>query len=160
MIIRNKYLGLILLAVSLALFFVVSEFAAQQQAYFAILHQNCNLPAEICPYSQKVSLEALGGYSISLSTAAMGLFLFLTDKKKPLRPPDEKYQKLKSGMSEEEKNIYELITSSDGVMFQSDIVEKTSFQKVRVTRILDKLEAKGLVERRRRGMSNVVIVKN
>ena len=31
--------------------------------------------------------------------------------------------------------------------------------KVKITRILDKLEASGLVERKRRGMTNVVMAK-
>ena len=44
-------------------------------------------------------------------------------------------------------------------MFQADLVDKCGFGKVKVTRILDGLENKGLVERKRRGMSNIVILK-
>jgi uncharacterized membrane protein len=43
---------------------------------------------------------------------------------------------------------------------QSDIVNNTSLTKVKVTRLLDKLEGKGLVERRRRGMGNLVVLKH
>ena len=45
------------------------------------------------------------------------------------------------------------------MVFQSDIVEKTGFPKVKVTRLLDRMEHRGLVERRRRGMSNIVLIK-
>ena len=44
-------------------------------------------------------------------------------------------------------------------IFQSDLVEKTEFDKVKVSRILDKLEGRQLIERKRRGMTNVVVLK-
>jgi len=45
-------------------------------------------------------------------------------------------------------------------MFQSELVDENGYTKVKVTRILDKLEGRGLIERRRRGMTNVVILKH
>ncbi|PIN91750.1 hypothetical protein COU61_01900 [Candidatus Pacearchaeota archaeon CG10_big_fil_rev_8_21_14_0_10_35_13] len=61
------------------------------------------------------------------------------------------------------KNLIEMICDEaiegDGTLFQSDLVDKSGFDKVKVTRILDKLEGKGFIERKRRGMSNVVILK-
>jgi len=42
---------------------------------------------------------------------------------------------------------------------ESDLVEKSGLSKVRITRILDKLEARGVLERRRRGMTNAVVLK-
>jgi uncharacterized membrane protein len=44
-------------------------------------------------------------------------------------------------------------------MFQSDLVEGTGMQKVKITRLLDRLEGLKLIERKRRGMTNVVILK-
>ena len=40
-----------------------------------------------------------------------------------------------------------------------EFIDRT-MTKVKVTRILDKLEGRGLVERKRRGMTNVVMLKN
>ncbi len=48
---------------------------------------------------------------------------------------------------------------SDGIITQSELVEKTGLSKASVSRALDLLESKGLVERRRRGMGNVVLLK-
>jgi uncharacterized membrane protein len=45
-------------------------------------------------------------------------------------------------------------------LFQAELIEKTDFNKVKVSRILDKLEGKGLIERRRRGMTNLVLLKH
>jgi len=38
-------------------------------------------------------------------------------------------------------------------------VEETGFTKVKITRILDSLEGNGLIERKRRGMTNIIILR-
>jgi len=75
------------------------------------------------------------------------------------RVSKENYAKVMGTLSDEEKTVLEKIIEAEGTIFQSALVEATGFQKVGVTRILDRLEGKGLVERRRRGMSNVVVLK-
>ena len=59
----------------------------------------------------------------------------------------------------DEKVIVKAIEDADGTMFQSDVVEKTGFSKVKVSRILDKLEGRQVLERKRRGMTNVVVLR-
>jgi uncharacterized membrane protein len=44
-------------------------------------------------------------------------------------------------------------------MFQSELVEKTGYSKSKVSLILDRLEAKRILERKRRGMTNAVVLK-
>ncbi len=39
-------------------------------------------------------------------------------------------------------------------------IEKTNLNKVKITRILDSLESLGFIERKRRGMTNIVMIKN
>jgi len=73
-------------------------------------------------------------------------------EKKP-KPID--YSKLKK----EEKIVMKIIEQAEGTIFQSDLVEKSDFSKVKVSRILDKLEGRQLIERKRRGMTNVVVLK-
>ena len=71
----------------------------------------------------------------------------------------ERWRKTLEGLiKEDERKIYQLM-EENGVIFQSQLVEKSSFPKAKVSLILDKLEAKRLLKRRRRGMSNVVILK-
>ena len=62
-------------------------------------------------------------------------------------------------LNPDEKQVLTVVVEEDGTIFQSAIVEKTQLSKVKITRILDKLEGKGLIERKRRGMTNVVILK-
>ncbi len=64
-----------------------------------------------------------------------------------------------SKLNNEEKVVAKILEDADGTMFQSNIVEKSGFDKVKVTRILDKLEGRQMIERKRRGMTNVVILK-
>ncbi|MEK6917673.1 MAG: MarR family transcriptional regulator [Nanoarchaeota archaeon] len=58
----------------------------------------------------------------------------------------------------EDKTVYKII-EEQGAVFQADLIEKTEFGKAKMSRIIDRLEGKGLVERKRRGMTNVVVLK-
>lgn len=126
------------------------------------LHKDCNLPANICPFNTLVPTESIFGSLISLAIIAFGIYLVLTDKNEiKSRIVDEK--KIKdtiSNLSGDEKKIYELIVASDGTAFQSELVEKSVLDKVKVSRILDKMEGRGLIERKRRGMSNVIVLRH
>jgi len=65
-----------------------------------------------------------------------------------------------SKLTKEEKKLVQIIEQAEGTIFQSDLVGKSEFSKVKVSRILDRLEGQGLIERKRRGMTNVVVLKN
>lgn len=59
----------------------------------------------------------------------------------------------------DEKTVASYVQEAGGSLYQSDLVSKTGFSKVRVTRILDKLENDGVIERKRRGMTNIVVLR-
>ena len=61
-------------------------------------------------------------------------------------------------MTAEEKTVLSLVAQNNAI-FQADLIEKTGFGKAKMTRIIDRLEGKGIVERKRRGMTNVVVMK-
>ena len=71
---------------------------------------------------------------------------------------DKASGKILATMKGEEKKLYELTEGAGGAIFQADLVEKSGFSKVKVSRILDKLEGRGLIERKRRGMTNMVVI--
>jgi ABC-type uncharacterized transport system permease subunit len=60
---------------------------------------------------------------------------------------------------QDERQILQLIANENGVIFQSLLVESSGFSKSKVSLVLDRLEARGVLERRRHGMSNVVVLK-
>lgn len=63
------------------------------------------------------------------------------------------------GLEADEKAVYKLVMDADGTVFQSELVEKTGLSKVKVSRTLDKLESMRLLERRRRGLTNIIVLK-
>lgn len=72
----------------------------------------------------------------------------------------ERWRKMLEGLTnEDERKIYQLIMEENGVIFQGQLVEKSGFPKGKVSLILDRLQARGLIERKRHGMNNVVVLK-
>src|SRR3989338_6192130 len=63
-----------------------------------------------------------------------------------------------SELNSKEKRILALVQENKAI-FQADLIEKTGFGKAKITRVLDSLEGKGFVERKRRGMTNIVVLK-
>ncbi|MBI4016194.1 MAG: MarR family transcriptional regulator [Candidatus Aenigmarchaeota archaeon] len=114
---------------------------------------------EICPFQQINSLAVpkyVGLFS-DIAFFLFGLALFL--KKTPEEQALRKAGKVAKALGGDEAKAFGIITQSNGMIFQNELVEKLGLSKVKVTRILDKLEGKALVERRRRGMTNVIILK-
>ena len=72
----------------------------------------------------------------------------------------DNYEKVLKDLDHDEEAIFGSVIDEKGSIFQSALVEKTGMTKVKVTRLLDKLEGKGLIERKRRGMTNIVVIKH
>jgi len=63
-----------------------------------------------------------------------------------------------SGLDSVEKRVVGILQREKGAFFQKSIMDELGCGKVKMTRITDKLEAKGLVERKRRGMNNILVL--
>lgn len=74
--------------------------------------------------------------------------------------PNKDYESIILNLGDDEALFITKLLEEDGSIYQSELVKWSGFNKVRVTRILDKLEGKGLIERKRRGMTNIVILKH
>ncbi|MHB9287595.1 helix-turn-helix transcriptional regulator [Halobacteriales archaeon Cl-PHB] len=70
----------------------------------------------------------------------------------------EEWEATAERLADNERAIYETVMEADGVLAQTDIVERTDLSKATVSRLLDSLETKDLVQRKRRGMGNVVLL--
>jgi uncharacterized membrane protein len=62
-------------------------------------------------------------------------------------------------LKDDEVKVYQAILDAGGVMNQGDIGKQIGLSKTTVSRVLDLLESRGLVEKRRRGMSNVILLR-
>lgn len=116
-----------------------------------------------CVMTQTLDFHNYISWGLMLIVFAIGLFFVFfykegsTNTRK--KPSTEDYQEDMKNLKDEEKTVLQKVIEAEGTIFQSDIVEKTNFPKAKVTRILDRLEGKDIIERRRRGMTNVVILK-
>jgi uncharacterized membrane protein len=68
---------------------------------------------------------------------------------------DEKHLALRL-LSGDERAIFRAIMDAGGETMQKDVVNRTKMSDAKVSRVLDRLEEKGLVARERHGMSNKV----
>lgn len=59
-------------------------------------------------------------------------------------------------LPEDERAVYRLLLSKGGQVLQKDLRQLVSFSGPKVSRVLDRLERKGLVVRERHGMTNRV----
>lgn len=161
---RHVGLGLMILAVLLfgiGYTYIRSAEAALLAGHVVSANGTCTHDeAAVCPFAQLNELSGPKHIALILDILLFGfglfLFLFPSEEKVPVKTGRPK---IKPNLAGEEAKVYDLIFASEGMMYQNDLVVKTGLSKVKVTRILDKLEAKGHVERRRRGMTNVVILK-
>lgn len=62
-------------------------------------------------------------------------------------------------LDEGEREIVRILIDAGGSMLQRDIARSGNFSKATVTRILDRLESKGVVERLRHGTTNKIVLK-
>lgn len=62
-----------------------------------------------------------------------------------------------ASLSENERAVYELVAEAEADVLQKDLPERTGMSKATVSRVLDRLERRGLVQRVSHGMTNKVV---
>jgi len=165
---ENKYVGYLVISLGLVIGAITFMF---NRALTDIVNASCS-HGSTCTMWDTINFQT--GVSIVLMVViiAIGLYLafFGNDVKiieKIVRKivkvkekkPKKDYTKLMEELDDEESAVLQKVIDANGTMFQSQIVDELGFPKAKITRIIDKLEGRGLVERRRRGMTNVVILK-
>ncbi|ODS36305.1 MAG: hypothetical protein A7316_10190 [Candidatus Altiarchaeales archaeon WOR_SM1_86-2] len=83
----------------------------------------------------------------------------IENEKRKVELEKQKWQHTLKTLKDDEKTIYEAIFLEGGLMYQSELVAEAGFSHAKVTRCLDALENRGLVERRRKGMGNIVLLR-
>jgi uncharacterized membrane protein len=159
---ENKNVGYLLLGLSVVIIFIIFLF---NQALSEIINSSCTMAGhESCTMTQTLNQQTYLSFGITSILIIISLVLIFTKPKekiiiKKVKDKIEKKQIDLSKFKPEEKQVYNLIKES-GAIFQADLIEKTGFGKAKITRIIDRLEGNQLVERKRRGMTNVVVLKD
>jgi|SRR3989344_1770308 len=150
---ENKKLGIILIIISLvvgAMFiYFTLQLAEQSQELGCFDNKDCFAVER----GLSVSHIAIGIFSFML---ALGFYLLFFNKEKIIKQKEYDISKL----NKEEKEVFLFIKENkDKGVYQSNIVEHFNFPKSKVSRILDRLEQLGIIERKRRGMTNIIFLK-
>ncbi len=167
---KNRIIGLIVIGIAFLIGFIIYSF---NRALATIVASTC-VHGSSCPMWETIGFQTKVSLGIMLFVVFIGLYLIFFGKEEHIitkvkrlkqqiglaGPTKDNYQKIMAQLSEEERLIFEKIIAVHGTIFQSVLADKTQFTKVKVTRVLDKLEGRGLIERKRRGMTNVVILKS
>jgi DNA-binding transcriptional ArsR family regulator len=69
------------------------------------------------------------------------------------------YEKILPTLKDDEQKVFKAVLDSEGIIAQSELDDLTGVSKSNVSRALDLLESRGYVERRRRGMGNIIVLK-
>jgi len=112
---------------------------------------------DTCPFRQHVDFSWILLLATIFIAGTGGIGVYLAFAKAEEIVERRKYNL--TGLNKEEKQIFKTIYNSESGLYQSEIIKQIEISKVKLTRILDKLEKKNLIERKRRGMSNLVVVK-
>ncbi|MBT3865783.1 MarR family transcriptional regulator [Candidatus Woesearchaeota archaeon] len=154
----QKSLGIILIVFAIFLIIIVSSLKVnldEQGAFLCeIVESDPTLDMEECPAHKNNSPSWLImiAFGISFLIFASGIYLTTVQKK-------SKKKVDLSNLNEDEQKLIGLIKENEGSMYQSDLIKELDISKVQLTRILDKLENKKVIERKRRGMANLVVLK-
>lgn len=162
---NTKSIGIVIMVISVVLFIVGFSYIRSAEQSLTAGHSlgpsgECLHPeGAVCPYEQlnRLAVPKYTGLFADIALFLFGLFLFL--KKSPEEVVVSKAKRAAKQLGGDESKAMDFITETNGMIFQNELAEKLGVSKVKVTRILDRLEAKGLVERRRRGMTNVIVLK-
>lgn len=150
------------MGISVLIIFIIFLF---NNAMKDIVETGCPLDhgSTFCPAYETITQQTYLSLGIVGLLILVGLTLVLSkpEEKVIVKRIKEK-EKIKqidtSQLNQEEKQALDII-KNERTIFQADLIERTGFGKAKVTRILDKLENKDIIERKRRGMTNIVVLK-
>lgn len=161
---ENKKVGYLLIGIAVLLVGIVFLF---QNALLKINAATCTSPDHSlsCPMNAGITQQTFLSLGIVGLLVIVGLVLIFSkpDEKvivKTKKVTEKKKKIDKSSLDKDEAKVVSLLEKESGGMFQADLKEKLEIGKVKLTRLLDKLEAKQIIERKRRGMNNIVILKS
>ncbi|MBS3086105.1 hypothetical protein J4422_00185 [Candidatus Pacearchaeota archaeon] len=159
---ENKHVGFLIMGIAILLIGIIFLF---QSALKDVVASTCTAEEHSisCPMNEGINQQTYLSLGIVGLLMIIGLVLVFTKPKEKIVVKKVKERKRKldlENLDKDERKVIDLILKEGNAMFQSTLMEKLEIGKVKATRLLDKLEAKQLIERKRRGMNNIVVLKD
>ncbi len=155
---ENKLVGWIIIGISIIIGVIISIFNTGLKN---IVGETCT-HGPTCSMYDTIAVQSWISLAIAGVILAIGIIIMLAKPKERLiiRKIKEKKKKIDlSGLDSKEKEVVKMLQDENGAVFQRTMMEKLGVGKVGITRLLDKLEAKQLIERKRRGMNNIIVLR-
>lgn len=154
----KKVLGIVLMVIGVVLMSIMLLIQAnhESQAVFMCeaVSENPALEMEDCPAHDPVQTWLItSGFIIAGIIISVGAYAYISSVERKEKKVSRR------NLDSDEIKLIEILERNQGACYQSKLVEDTEFSKVKVTRILDKLEQKEIIERKRRGMSNLITIR-
>jgi len=156
---KNRNVGFLIVGISVVIVAIVLLFNSGLKD---IVDESCDHGATCTMYD---TIRMQTGLSLIIAGLVflIGMFFILSKEEERIviKKVKERVVKKKidlSGLDREEKKVVGILRRENGAFFQKSVMEELDCGKVKMTRLVDKLEAKGLVERKRRGMNNILVL--
>lgn len=156
---KNRNVGFLIAGISVVMVAIVLLFNSGLKV---IVDESCD-HGSTCIMYDTIAMQTNLSLIIAGLVFLIGLFLILSKEEervvieKVVRKARKKRLDL-SGLGSEERKVVGILKRENGAFFQKSVMEELECGKVKMTRLVDKLEAKGLVERKRRGMNNILVL--
>lgn len=158
--ISQKHLGYLLIFFGIVLLAVLGIVKTDYDSQAALLCTQIEASGTDmlqCPaHNSNASWYFLLGFGIGFILVAFGFYLSFVPK--PVSKKSFKEINL-SSLDSDSLKVYNFLKSKNGAVFQSDLINETGYSKVKISRILDKMEMDEVVERKRRGMANLIVLR-
>jgi uncharacterized membrane protein len=155
---ENKIVGWIIIGISALIGAIILIFNLGLKK---IVAETCD-HGPTCSMYETISIQTWISVVITAVILAIGIIILFSKPKEKIIVKTIKEKKKKidtSKLDKDEKRVFDILSTENGGMFQADLMEKLEIGKVGMTRLLDKLEAKQIIERKRRGMNNIILLK-
>ena len=149
---EDKHVGYMVLGFCLAILFLIISYDI---SLAQIVNEGCSHGSE-CPMYGTLQLQRTISFTLLGILTLAGLYFILSKRIHKVAKERKRNNIL---LTAEERQIINLLKSNDNSIYQSELIKKTDKSKVQITRILDKLEAKKVIDRKRRGMTNIIMLK-
>ncbi|MEK6896660.1 MAG: MarR family transcriptional regulator [Nanoarchaeota archaeon] len=159
---ENKNVGWLLLGISVLIVLLVFLF---NNTLMESVRNSCFIQhgdVQSCEMYDSVNYQTYFALGIVGVLIIVSLFLIFAKPNERIIVKKIKERKIENkidtgDLRPEDRQVLKLL-QEQGAIFQGDLIEKTGFSNSKVTRIVDRLEGKGIAERKRRGMTNVVVL--
>jgi uncharacterized membrane protein len=156
---KNRNVGFLVIGIAVVIGVIILIF---NYGLKDMLSQSCGHGTS-CTMYDSIATQTQMSLAIAGLVLIIGIFLVFSKEEKEIiiKKIKEKAKKKKLdlvGLNPVEREAIKILQHEKGAIFQRTLMEKLEVGKIKMTRLLDKLETRQLVERKRRGMNNIVVL--